>query len=349
MKRTTFVLCGLTILCTLCILSFDLRSPNTAEQIPNKQVPAITPSPKEELRAQFAAPLKGRSLKELCRLSDKLNQILDNTSQSVEIRTHLIEDIGGGRWSAEAITARISQPDEWYPNGGYIFFALQDTILIDYWSEGLYDYYDIHGADTIWHIDIEAMNSYREAHPELFLLKDIRTEADSLTRVAPRLYSPDMHYAASISYIINPDIEAGIKAGYYNLEGECRFKSGIALQDCTTGQITKLYDEVCQNGLNIEQLAWGLNSDVLYFTNGNETASSYGVYEYNLNSRKTESIASGFLNRVIPTGEYKGYLEIITGYYAQQGGHYWYKAALSPDQKTKIQLSEPTMDITTIN
>lgn len=68
-------------------------------------------------------------------------------------------------------------------------------------------------------------------------------------------------------------------------------------------------------------------------------------YAYDLNTHSIVAIASGILNRVIPDGEYRGYLEVTTSYYAKEGGCYWYKAAISPDGETKIKLSEPSLNM----
>ena len=70
-------------------------------------------------------------------------------------------------------------------------------------------------------------------------------------------------------------------------------------------------------GSCITNLAWSLDSDMIYFTNGDQVISSYGVYAYDLNTHSIVTIASGILN----------------------------KAAISPDGETKIKLSEPSLNM----
>lgn len=89
----------------------------------------------------------------------------------------------------------------------------------------------------------------------------------------------------------------------------------------------------------------GGDSNTLYYDNGHSSGPSWGVYGFDIAHNEVAMIGSGYLQRVIKDGELKGYIEIITSYYAKEGGCYWYKAAISPDGKTEIKLSEPSLDM----
>ena len=180
------------------------------------------------------------------------------------------------------------------------------------------------------------------------LINKLRSNERTLNKTAKRISAPNGKYKAFISSDISIDILEQILRGRSNLEGENIYLNGLCLM--TGDSIKSLYYPLSDQstwklGSCITNLAWSLDSDIIYFTNGDQVISSYGVYAYDLNTHSIVAIASGILNRVIPDGEYRGYLEVTTSYYAKEGGCYWYKAAISPDGETKIKLSEPSLNM----
>ena len=180
------------------------------------------------------------------------------------------------------------------------------------------------------------------------LINKLRSNERTLNKTAKRISAPNGKYKAFISSDISIDILEQILRGRSNLEGENISLNGLCLM--TGDSIKSLYYPLSDQstwklGSCITNLAWSLDSDIIYFTNGDQVISSYGVYAYDLNTQSIVAIASGILNRVIPDGEYRGYLEVTTSYYAKEGGCYWYKAAISPDGETEIKLSEPSLDM----
>ena len=180
------------------------------------------------------------------------------------------------------------------------------------------------------------------------LINKLRSNERTLNKTAKRISAPNGKYKAFISSDISIDILEQILRGRSNLEGENIYLNGLCLM--TGDSIKSLYYPLSDQstwklGSCITNLAWSLDSDIIYFTNGDQVISSYGVYAYDLNTQSIVAIASGILNRVIPDGEYRGYLEVTTSYYAKEGGCYWYKAAISPDGETEIKLSEPSLDM----
>lgn len=180
------------------------------------------------------------------------------------------------------------------------------------------------------------------------IINKLRSNERTLNKTAKRISAPNGKYKAFISSDISIDILEQILRGRSNLEGENIYLNGLCLM--TGDSIKSLYYPLSDQstwklGSCITNLAWSLDSDIIYFTNGDQVISSYGVYAYDLNTHSIVAIASGILNRVIPDGEYRGYLEVTTSYYAKEGGCYWYKAAISPDGETKIKLSEPSLNM----
>ena len=180
------------------------------------------------------------------------------------------------------------------------------------------------------------------------IINKLRSNERILNKTAKRITAPNGKYKAFISSDISIDILEQILRGRSNLEGENIYLNGLCLM--TGDSIKSLYfplrdQSTWRLGDHITNLAWSLDSDIIYFTNGDQVISSYGVYAYDLKTHSIDSITSGILNRVIPDEKYRGYLEVTTSYYAKEGGCYWYKVAISPNGKTEIKLSEPSLDI----
>lgn len=245
---------------------------------------------------------------------------------------------------------------ETFPGFKNVYYTTAYQQYIQAYYAGLNDH-EILSDNDIWQNYQTSIDGYMSliksqenpAKPHIInLINKLRSNERTLNKTAKRISAPNGKYKAFISSDISIDILEQILRGRTNLEGENIYLNGLCL--ITGDSIKSLYYPLREQstwklGDLIINLAWSLDSDIIYFTNGDQVISSYGVYAYDLNTHSIVAIASGILNRVIPDGEYKGYLEVTTSYYAKEGGCYWYKAAISPDGKAEIKLSEPSLSM----
>ncbi len=169
--------------------------------------------------------------------------------------------------------------------------------------------------------------------------------ADIETENAERIFSVDMKYVAYISTHPNPVFRDEVIAG--ETEGCSIYRNGIRLIDRQSGASRQIVapgqDPIKENIVN---LIWNLESDVIYFTSYGDTAGSSEIFSYSLATRRVACLSSGNLVGLILDEPYIGYLKILNSCFIEgQGGRYWYYAALSPDGKTEIRLTEPSMNI----
>ena len=94
---------------------------------------------------------------------------------------------------------------------------------------------------------------------------------------------------------------------------------------------------------NIE---WNLESNAIYFTCINGTIGSYEVYRCDIRTGKITLISDGSLCGLILDGPHIGFIKVMKSCFVEgKGGRHWYLAAISPDGKTEIKLSEPSLDM----
>ena len=169
--------------------------------------------------------------------------------------------------------------------------------------------------------------------------------ADMETENAERIFSADMKYVVYISTHPNPIFQDEVIAG--ETEGCAIYRNGIRLIDRQSGTSRQIVapgqDPVKENIIN---LIWNLESDVIYFTSYGDTTGSAGVYSCNIFTGKVDQLSDGNLVELILDEPYIGYLKILNSCFIEgRGGCHWYYAALSPDGKTEIRLTEPSMNI----
>lgn len=169
--------------------------------------------------------------------------------------------------------------------------------------------------------------------------------AEMETENVERIYSLDMKYAAYISIHPNPIFQNEVIAG--ETEGCPIYRNGIGLTDRQSGTSRQLIapgqDPIREN---ISNLIWSLESDIIYFTSYGDTAGSAGVYGCNIFSGKVRLLSDGNLVELILDEPYVGWLKILNSCFVEgESGRHWYYAALSPDGKTEIRLTEPSLDV----
>lgn len=310
-----------------------------------------------EIAPATIPPFKGHRLQTLIDFSNELNAILFNRELTAERRAELLVT-KGAPMSFDDLVAMAHDSDYAYYErcDGPCFDAIQDTIIRSYTDEILSDYwYYTEGADSVLMFDMEA---FRRDYPHIFtstekskpnvdnanVLQELQKEVEQFIAESAVLLSYDGRYTAQLICTIHPNIETLVAKGITNFEGETRFKYGVRLCDKQTDTTLDLFNTLYQNGGQIDVIQWGLDSNTLYYDNGHSSGPSWGVYGYDIVHNEIIKIGSGFLQQIIKEGKFKGCIEVITSYYAKEGGWYWYKAAISPDGKKEIRLTEPSMD-----
>lgn len=245
--------------------------------------------------------------------------------------------------------------DETFPGFKSIYYISAYNQRIEAYYAGLNDV-EILTDDKIWETYLTRIDNYMSLirpienpdKPEITkYINKLRKEERLLNKNATRISSPNGRYQAYITSDISTDILNEIILGN-SIESEFIYHNGLCLIE--NDSIKSLYYPNRQR-LHyklrecITNIAWGLDSDILYFTNGGgEGMANYSVYACSIKTKAITEIAPGYLNRVIPDGEYKGYIEVYKPSYMQESRWCWYKAAISPDEKNEIKLSEPTID-----
>ncbi len=183
-----------------------------------------------------------------------------------------------------------------------------------------------------------------EAQSQINILNE---RAAKETEEAERYFSSDMRYAAFISYALDPYVRDQIMAGKGFSEEENPFIDGICLTDRNSDSTSTLvkpgqkdiHEHICN-------LVWNLESDVIYFTSYGDTAGSSEIFSYSLATRKIACLSGGNLIDLILDEPHIGWLKILNScFIGDLPGRHWYYAALSPDGKTEIRLTEPSMNI----
>lgn len=188
-----------------------------------------------------------------------------------------------------------------------------------------------------------SMNISPEA--EIYIA-ELNAQAEADNENAERFFSPDMNYAAYVSETLNPFVQEEIIQGTYTKEIS-QYINGINLIDQQTGQIKQLVVPGCKDIRDyITNMEWSLESDVIFFTSGNVFASSYGVYRCDVPSGKITRLSDGFFQGLILDSPYIGFVKVMKSCFVEgKGGRHWYLAAISPDGKNEVRLSEPSLNM----
>lgn len=178
------------------------------------------------------------------------------------------------------------------------------------------------------------------------LIAELNEVAKAENENAERFFSPDMKYAAYISKSLDPFIERSIINGTYIADGP-QYINGIDLIELTTGQVRQLVrpnQEMTRE--YISNIEWNLESNAIYFTSNNGTIGSYEVYRCDIRTGKITLISDGSLCGLILDAPHIGFIKVMKSCFVEgKGGRHWYLAAISPDGKTEIKLSEPSLDM----
>lgn len=177
------------------------------------------------------------------------------------------------------------------------------------------------------------------------VLDELIDQTMSESEDAERFFSPDSRYAVHVVKSIDPYTYEMILAEESIAETN-HFVDGIRLIDLNTNSDRTLV-EPGQEGIHehIGNIVWNLESDCIYFTGISDTAGCSEVFRCDIKTGSIESLASGGVVELILDDPYVGYLKILdTCFVEDEGGRHWYFAALSPDGKRKIQLTEPTLN-----
>ena len=178
------------------------------------------------------------------------------------------------------------------------------------------------------------------------LIAELNEVAKAENENAERFFSSDMKYAAYISESLDPFIKRSIINGTY-IADEPQYINGIDLIELTTGQVRQL---VCPNqemtAEYISNIEWNLESNAIYFTSNNGSIGSYEVYRCDIRTGKITLISDGSLCGLILDAPHIGFIKVMKSCFVEgKGGRHWYLAAISPDGKTEIKLSEPSLDM----
>lgn len=182
------------------------------------------------------------------------------------------------------------------------------------------------------------------------LIAELNEVAKAENENAERFFSPDMKYAAYISESLDPFIEKSIINGNYIADGP-QYINGIDLIELTTGQARQLVRPNQEmTGEYISNIEWNLESNAIYFTCNNGTIGSCEVYRCDIRTGKITLISDGSLCGLILDAPHIGFIKVMKSCFVEgKGGRHWYLAAISPDGKTEIKLSEPSLDMPEIN
>ena len=174
------------------------------------------------------------------------------------------------------------------------------------------------------------------------LIAELNEVAKAENENAERFFSPDMKYAAYISKSLDPFIERSIINGTYIADGP-QYINGIDLIELTTGQVRQL---VRPNQEMTGEYISNLESNAIYLTSNNGTIGSYEVYRCDIRTGKITLISDGSLCGLILDAPHIGFIKVMKSCFVEgKGGRHWYLAAISPDGKTEIKLSEPSLDM----
>lgn len=178
------------------------------------------------------------------------------------------------------------------------------------------------------------------------LIAELNEVAKAENENAERFFSPDMKYAAYISESLDPFIERSVINGNYIADGP-QYINGIDLIELTTGQARQLVRPNQEmTGEYISNIEWNLESNAIYFTCNNGTIGSYEVYRCDIRTGKITLISDGSLCGLILDAPHIGFIKVMKSCFVEgKGGRHWYLAAISPDGKTEIKLSEPSLDM----
>ncbi|WP_346993849.1 hypothetical protein [Alistipes shahii] len=182
------------------------------------------------------------------------------------------------------------------------------------------------------------------------LIAELNEVAKAENENAERFFSPDMKYAAYISESLDPFIERSIINGTYIADGP-QYINGIDLIELTTEQVHQLVRPNQEmTGEYISNIEWNLESNAIYFTSNNGTIGSCEVYRCDTRTGKITLISDGSLCGLILDAPHIGFIKVMKSCFVEgKGGRHWYLAAISPDGKTEIKLSEPSLDMPEIN
>lgn len=184
------------------------------------------------------------------------------------------------------------------------------------------------------------------ASPEAEMyIAELNAQAEVDNENAERFFSPDMNYAAYISKALDPYVKKEIIHGTYTKE-EPQYINGIDLIDQQTGQVKQLVIPGSKDiGDYITNLEWSLESDAVFFTCGSISVSSYGVYRCDVPSGEITCLSDGIFQGLILDSPHIGFLKVTKSCFIDgEGGRHWYEAAISPDGKTEVQLTEPSIN-----
>lgn len=178
------------------------------------------------------------------------------------------------------------------------------------------------------------------------LIAELNEIAKAENENAERFFSPDMKYAAYISESLDPFIEKSIINGTYIADGP-QYINGIDLIELTTGQARQLVRPNQEmTGEYISNIEWNLESNAIYFTSNNGTIGSYEVYRCDIRTGKITLISDGSLCGLILDTSHIGFIKVMKSCFVEgKGGRHWYLAAISPDGKNEIKLSEPSLNM----
>ena len=178
------------------------------------------------------------------------------------------------------------------------------------------------------------------------LIAELNEVAKAENENAERFFSPDMKYAAYISESLDPFIERSIINGTYIADGP-QYINGIDLIELTTEQVHQLVRPNQEmTGEYISNIEWNLESNAIYFTSNNGTIGSCEVYRCDIRTGKITLISDGSLCGLILDAPHIGFIKVMKSCFVEgKGGRHWYLAAISPDGKTEIKLSEPSLDM----
>lgn len=294
-------------------------------------------------------PLKGRPFQELVDLCEELNDILFCTMLKSEQRAEALLAKGAPmEYTALIEMAKLVNLSEKQQCDAPCFAAIQDSIIRSATDETLdvYWYYEIQGQDSVLMFN---MKSYKRDIGEFdaqTTINALNERAAKENENAERFFSPDSRYAVHVVKSIDPYTYEMILAEESIAETN-HFVDGIRLIDLNTNSDRTLV-EPGQEGIHehIGNIVWSLESDCIYFTGISDTAGCSEVFRCDIETGSIESLASGGVIELILDDPYVGYLKILdTCFVKDEGGRHWYLAAVSPDGKTRIKLSKPSLNI----
>ena len=166
--------------------------------------------------------------------------------------------------------------------------------------------------------------------------------------IAPLLQGRTPAICTDVTTVTTPGESVDVVITDYGIAINPKRQDLIELTTEQVHQLVRPNQEM--TGEYISNIEWNLESNAIYFTSNNGTIGSCEVYRCDTRTGKITLISDGSLCGLILDAPHIGFIKVMKSCFVEgKGGRHWYLAAISPDGKTEIKLSEPSLDMPEIN